>query len=159
MRALLTPSLLVLAEAGCSEAPHPLLHEQLRADEAYGRPSVPAGRAPFTATCFNAYIMQAATAFGAASYLWQGDGVTRTVSYQGSVVAKPYAAGKCHCVGGSFQVHMSAFEVWDQQYAGGRDANGASAACSSEALEVCSELPRRQSAATSAREEPRSGGE
>jgi len=114
-----SPLYLVILLAACAPPePEPRPHERLRAEEPYGRPFVPDGRAPFAATGFNAFIMKAATDFGAASYLWQGDGVTRTITYQGSVIAKPYAAGKCHCVGGSFQVYLSAFEAWDQQYGG-----------------------------------------
>lgn len=115
----LSPPLLVAALlAGCGVAPdEPIPDERLRAGERYGVPVEPAsGRQPFAATGFNAFIVNAAKSFGPGSYLWQGDGVTKTVSYQGTTIAKPYAAGKCMCVGATFQVYMTAFEAWDAQH-------------------------------------------
>lgn len=103
---------------GCGAAPdEPIPDERLRADEHYGVPvEAASGREPFAATGFNAFIVNAAKSFGPGSYLWQGDGVTKTVSYQGTTIAKPYAAGKCMCVGATFQVYMTAFEAWDAQH-------------------------------------------
>jgi hypothetical protein len=110
-------SVLAFVLAGCALDPEPVPDERLRADESYGVPFAPAsGRQPFAATGFNAFLMDAAKAFGPGSYLWQGDGVTKTVSYQGTTIAKPYAAGKCMCVGATFQVYMTAFQAWDAQH-------------------------------------------
>jgi len=93
------------------------LDPRLRSDEAYGTLASPS-RGTFGATGFNAFIMAAAQGFGQADYLWQGDGVTREIYYQSTLIAAPYAADKCHCVGATFQVYMTAFEAWDKQYAG-----------------------------------------
>jgi MYXO-CTERM domain-containing protein len=111
---------LLLVAVGCSGEPDaPPLNPLLRAAERYGTPLASGGeRHPFTAQGFNAYIISAAKAFGQADYLWEGDGVTRKIYYQGALIAQPYAAGKCHCVGATFQVYMTAFEAWDKTYGG-----------------------------------------
>lgn len=118
MRTLIARGLLLVTLASCAPpAPQDMvLDERLRSDEAYGMAMRPAGRTPCSATGFNAFIMSAAQSFGPGVYLWEGDGVTRTITYQGTTIAKPYAPDKCHCVGASFQVYMTAFEAWDQQY-------------------------------------------
>lgn len=115
-RAWLLAWILSLGCAPMDGGPLPL-DPRLRSDEAYGVPVSPS-RGTFGATGFNAFIMAAAQGFGQAGYLWEGDGVTRDIYYQGTLIASPYAADKCHCVGATFQVYMTAFEAWDKQYAG-----------------------------------------
>lgn len=112
--------LVSLATVGCVAAPDaPPLNPLLRATEAYGTHVEPErSYRPFSAQGFNAYIINAAKSFGQAEYLWQGDGVTRKIYYQGALIAQPYAPGKCHCVGTTFQVYMTAFEAWDKAYGG-----------------------------------------
>jgi MYXO-CTERM domain-containing protein len=91
---------------------------RLESDQIYGTPAEGA-RGTFAATGFNAFIMHAAQSFGAADYLWKGDGVTRDIHYKGTLIATPHEPNKCHCVGATFQVYMTAFEAWDKQYGGG----------------------------------------
>ena len=108
--------LAALASACAVDPTEAALDDRLRGDEAYGTPMRPGGRAPFAATGFNAFILSAAKSFGPGAYLWEGDGVTRTITYQGTTIAKPYSPDRCHCVGATFQVYMTAFEAWDKQY-------------------------------------------
>jgi len=93
------------------------LNPLLNGGEPYGVPARPErSYQPFTAQGFNAFIINAAKTFGPGAYLWQGDGVTRKILYQGTLIAQPYQPGVCHCVGATFQVYMSAFEAWDKAY-------------------------------------------
>jgi MYXO-CTERM domain-containing protein len=114
--------LLLLALPACVTepgSPGVPLNPLLRGDETYGVPASLDGiRRPFAAKGFNAFIINAANSFGAADYLWEGDGVTRDIYYKSTLIATPYAADKCHCVGATFQVYITAFEAWDEQYAG-----------------------------------------
>jgi len=102
---------------GCGPQGSLSLNPNLQSDRPYGEPAERT-RGTFCAKGFNGHIMNAAGSFGPASYLWEGDGVTRLIYYQGTLIAEPYAPGKCHCVGATFQVYMTAFETWDQQYGG-----------------------------------------
>ena len=84
------------------------------------------------ATGFSAHVMDAVKNFGAASYLWKGYGVTRTITYKSKVLATPYKiAGDpkdyCYCVGATFQIYMTAFENWDKQNGNTGDLKGLSA--------------------------------
>lgn len=105
----------------CAPADEPwqrvALDPRLASDRVYGTPAEGA-RGTFGATGFNAFIMNAAQSFGAADYLWEGDGVTRDIYYKGTLIATPYSPNKCHCVGATFQVYMTAFEAWDKQHGG-----------------------------------------
>jgi MYXO-CTERM domain-containing protein len=110
------PFLATLASACAPDPTEVALDDRLRGDEVYGTAMRVEGRSPSTASGFNAFILGAAKSFGPGAYLWEGDGVTRAITYQGTTIAKPYSPEKCHCVGATFQVYMTAFEAWDKQY-------------------------------------------
>ena len=120
----LVPGVLLLAAAcgpGDEVIPSSLLHDE----QGYGVRTV---ARPCKASGFNAYVMDAANSFGKASYLWKGDGVTRKIYYQGSLLLKPYAPGVCYCVGATFQVYISAFEAWDKKHGSKGSLGGLSVA-------------------------------
>jgi len=124
--------LLPLALTACATEPGSTgvpLNPLLRSDKTYGVPADEDGvRRPFAAKGFNAFIINAANSFGSADYLWEGDGVTRDLYYKSTLIATPYAPNKCHCVGATLQVYITAFEAWDLQYGGSSgDLKGLSA--------------------------------
>ena len=114
--------MLLVCVLGCAD-PEVTPSPWLSSDRPYGVATTVSG---LSATGFNSHVLAAISKFGNASYLWKGDGVTRTISYRGSVIAKPYQANVCHCVGATFQVYMDAFEAWTRANKGDGTLKGLS---------------------------------
>jgi MYXO-CTERM domain-containing protein len=110
----ITSTLLVLLLAACSPEPRLRPSAALEDQLGYGLPSGPVGSLrQAQASGFARYVLDAVASFGGGTYQWKGDGVTRELRYQGSVIATPYGANLCHCVGATIQVYVSAFEAYD----------------------------------------------
>lgn len=108
-------ALVVFAAAGCSAQSDAIPSLALAPGAGRGVAAHRQGQA----SGFSVHVLDACAAFPKnTSYLWQGDGVTRDLFYQGTRVATPYAPNVCHCVGATFQIYLTAFENWTQQGGG-----------------------------------------
>lgn len=115
--------LLALFVLGCADSRRSLF-DLLESRQSYGVRAPPFERLLSGAIGFNSYILDAVESFGPGSYQWSGDGVTREIYYQGSLIAQPYGKDLCHCVGATLQVYISAFEAWDKQRGGNSGSLG-----------------------------------
>lgn len=118
-------SMLTLIGGGCSGSGDALPSSALAPGAGRGVAAHRQGQA----SGFSVHVLDACAAFPKnTSYLWQGDGVTRDLFYQGTRVATPYAPNVCHCVGATFQIYLTAFENWTQQGGGDGTLGGLSVA-------------------------------